>query len=181
VQVSRAVPTLGRMGESPTTAQLRGIPNGYAGTAQTLRIMRQFARDAIRDPSQLVRLTTLSVIEGVEPRAYGHEVRAVQRWVRDVIHYVQDPVDVELVQTCEKTLELRRGDCDDKSTLLAAMLESIGHPCKFVAVGINGGDFSHVMVQTKVGDAWVWLETILPGVEAGWCPPGITKAYFLKV
>ncbi len=143
--------------------------------------MREFARAAIRDPNQQVRLLTLSVIEGVEPRAYAREVRAAQEFVRDHIHYVQDPVDVELVQTCAKTLELQRGDCDDKATLLAAMLESIGHPCKFAAVGFNGEDFSHVMVQSKVGEAWVWLETILAGVPAGWCPPNITRVYFLKV
>ena len=181
MQVSDRRSFLGDYPGTGTTAQLANIPNGFPGTAQTLRIMRDFARAAIRDPSQLVRLTTLKVIEGVAPRAYGMEVRACQRFVRDQIDYVQDPVDVELVQTCDKTLQLGRGDCDDKSTLLAAMLESIGHPCKFAAIGLNGGDFSHVLVQTKVADAWVWCETILPGVEAGWCPPGITKAYFLKV
>ena len=167
----------------PTSAQVRSIGNGFAGTAQTLRYMRNFARDAIRDPNQFIRLHTIDVLRasGVEPRQYGQEVRACQRFVRDQIVYVQDPVDVELVQTPLKTLEIGYGDCDDKSTLLAAMLESIGHPCKFAAVGFNGGDFSHVLVQTKIGDVWVWCETILAGIEAGWCPPGISKAYFLKV
>lgn len=182
MQVSRSRP-LGdlAMAASPTTARLQGIPDNDQGTFQTLRIMRGFVHSALRSGDQQVRGVVIDVLQNVTARDWSGEIRALQEFVRDEIRYMMDPEDIELVQTCEKTLELRTGDCDDKSTLLAAMLKCAGHPARFAAVGINGGDFSHVLVQTRIADNWIWLETILAGVPAGWCPPGITKAYFLKV
>jgi len=175
--------TLRHLGDSatPTTARLQGIPDNDSGTFQTLRIMRNFVHSAIRAPDQVVRGAVIKILSGVVPRDWSGEIRALHAFVRDQIRYMMDPEDIELVQTCEKTLELRTGDCDDKSTLLAAMLKTAGHPARFAAVGLNGEGFSHVLVQTRIAESWIWLETILAGVPAGWCPPGVTKAYFLKV
>lgn len=170
-----------------TRATLAGLPGGRAGTVATLRHMRALALASIRAPDQRVRLTALSLTQNLPPRKWLLEIRALHKFMRDSIRYVKDPEGVELVQTPEKTLELRAGDCDDKSTLLAALLKSIGHPARFVAVGLNGRPFSHVLVETKVartGDDkkdWLPLETILPGKMPGWFPPGVTSRYYLKV
>jgi transglutaminase-like putative cysteine protease len=187
VQIGRRS-TLGHLdaaaSATPTTARLQGIANNDQGTFQTLRIMRNFVRDAVRAPNQNTRAVVIELLRDVPARDWSGEVHALHRFVRDEIRYMMDPggeEPVELVQTCDKTLELQTGDCDDKSTLLAAMLTIAGHPARFAAVGFNGEDFSHVLVQTKFADHWIWLETILSGVPAGWCPAGITKAYFLKV
>jgi transglutaminase-like putative cysteine protease len=67
---------------------------------------------------------------------------------------------------------MRAGDCDDKSVLLAALLESIGHPTRFVAIGFQPDDFEHVFVETKIADRWISLETTEP-VEIGWMPQHI--------
>lgn len=169
-----------------TVATLQGIPDGPAGTVATLKMMRDLARAAVRDPSQRVREKALQLVSTLPERAWLSEIRALHEFVRDRIRYVRDPVGLESVATPEMTLQYAQGDCDDKSTLLASLLESLGHPARFVAVGIGGGPFSHVLVETRVKSTgvdmrdWMPLETILPK-PAGWYPPDATSRYVLKV
>lgn len=157
-------------------ATLRGLPPGDAGVAETLRIMQRLAREAVRAPSQYARLKACEIYQrsGIGPRQYAQEVRALQTFVQNCIRYVRDPVNVELVQTPEVTLKLSTGDCDDQSTLLAAMLDATGHPARFVAVGLDGMPFSHVLVETKIGESWVPAETIVKK-PLGWYPQGVTS------
>jgi transglutaminase-like putative cysteine protease len=182
-----------RLGEVPDAPAkeaprvvLAGLPPGNAATVATLRVMRDFARASVRNPQQTVRQKAESLVSGLPPRQWFAEIRALHEFVRDQIRYLRDPVDVERVATPEVTLEIAQGDCDDKATLLAALLDSIGHPARFVAIGLNGGPFSHVLVETKIHNTgndkrdWLPLETIIPRA-AGWWPDGVTSAYRLKV
>lgn len=165
---------------------LGSIPEGIDGTKATLRIMRDFARASVRNPAQIVRQKAESLVRGLPPRQWFQEIRALHEFVRDEIRYLRDPVGVERVATPEATLEIGQGDCDDKATLLAALLDSIGHPSRFVAVAFDGQGFSHVLVETKVAHSgndrkdWMPLETIIDR-PAGWFPAGVTNAYRLKV
>lgn len=174
-------------GHLPTRATLQGIPEGIPGAIATLKVMRQLAREAIRDPAQRIRETALSIVGGA---GYVGQVRAIQQWIQDNIRYILDPTDdtggVELVQTPQKTLDYQAGDCDDQSVLAASLLSALGHPSRFIAIGFQGQDLSHVLTQTKIGSSgndaqdWVSLETIRP--EAlGWFPSGVTSHYILKV
>jgi transglutaminase-like putative cysteine protease len=166
----------------PISAKLGGIPAGRDGVIATLRHMRDFARASLKTSDQTVRRVANEIfrIRGVAPRKWLREVAALHEFVRDSIRYVKDPEGIELVQTPEATLTLRYGDCDDKSTLLAALLLATGHPCRFVAVGFNGNSFSHVLVEAKSGDKWIPAETIIQK-PLGWFPPGVTSKYYLKV
>ena len=162
-------------------AVLQGLPSGPAGTVATLRIMKRLANEAVRSPNQLARNKALEIYRNAGLRSRDtNEVAVLQRWVQNYIRYVRDPVDVELVQTPEVTLKLATGDCDDQATLLAAMLKATGHPAQFVAVGVNGGPFSHVLVETRLGRGWVAAETILKK-PLGWYPPDATSRYVLPV
>ena len=161
----------------PTRARLGQIPNGEAGAATTMRAMRQLVRDAIRDPSQHVRELALQIVGNA---GYVDQARRLQQWVQQNIRYIQDPPDVELVQTPQYTVQQQAGDCDDQATLLASLLMATGHPAQFVAVGLSGSPLSHVMVQTQIGRDWLGVETILPK-PLGWMPPGVTSHYILKV
>lgn len=171
---------------APPLFAVADLPEGKAGAVATLKHMRDFVHDAVRNPSQVVRNKALELVANLPPRKWFAEIEALHAFVRDQIRYVRDPDGYELVQAPEKTLELGQGDCDDKSTLLAALLKSTGHPARFVAVGFNGDGLSHVLVQTKVestGDDrkdWMSLETIIPKAP-GWFPPGVTSRYVLKV
>lgn len=175
-------------GPTPTVARLQGISDGMPGAIQTLKAMRTLARGSIREPAQQVRETALGII-GADS-GWISQIRSLQGWVQNNITYVQDPTDdtggVELVQTPQKTLEYSAGDCDDQATLLAALLSSIGHPARFIAVGFGGQPLSHVLTQTKVASSgvdsqdWVSVETIQPR-PMGWFPSGVTSSYILKV
>lgn len=163
---------------TPRTAALSDIPNGTAGSIATMRAMRQLVRDAVRDPKQKIRETALTILRGVN--TFSDQARSLQQWVQNNIEYRRDPPDVELVQTPQVTLQLRAGDCDDQSVLVASFLQSTGHPTQFVAVGLNGAPLSHVLVQTLIGTSWAAVETIQPR-PLGWMPKGVTSFYIVKV
>jgi transglutaminase-like putative cysteine protease len=163
--------------QAPTVAKLQGISDGPVGAMQTITAMRQMVQDAVRDPSQGVRSLALQIIGDA---GYVGQVRAIQLWVQSNIRYVQDPPDLELVQTPQKTLQWRAGDCDDQSVLVAALLTSIGHPCQFIAVGFAGGPLAHVLTRTKIGPNWVAVETIKP-VALGFMPSSITSTYIRDI
>lgn len=167
-------------------ATLAQLPRGREGTIATLRHMRDYVRASIRAPEQRIRKQALGILAnaGIPPRAYVSEAKALHEFVRDKIRYVKDPVGIELVQTPEATLDIGQGDCDDKSTLLAALLEAIGHPARFTVLGFNGAPFSHVMTEARLYSRnslrWIPLETIIQK-PAGWFPPGVTSKYSLKL
>jgi hypothetical protein len=152
---------------TPTVATLSLIPSGQRGILETLKAMSRFARDGKK--SLIVRGLAMRRTQSCAQKDYACEVRALHSFVRDSIRYVQDIDGVETVQSAEKTLEFGAGDCDDKAVLLAALLGSIGHPTRFVAIGFEVGIYSHVYVETRIGSRWIALETTEP-VEAGWEP-----------
>lgn len=151
-------------------ATLHKIPDGPAGVAQTLRIMRRLTREGKKN--WVIRRKAMDLVQNNGQKAYGAEVRDIFHFVRDQIRYLQDIRGIETLSAPHITLELGQGDCDDKCVLLASLLESINHPTRFVAISLRPGIFSHVLVETKIGRRWVALETTEP-VEMGWYPPGV--------
>lgn len=137
--------------------------------------MSRFVREGKK--AHYIRETALRLIAGLPQKDYSGEVRKIHAFVRDHIRYVQDTTDVETVATPEKTLEYGAGDCDDKSVLLCALLESIGHKTRFIAIGFQPGIFSHVYAETLIGNKWIPLETT-EDVECGWEPDrALVQAY----
>lgn len=142
--------------------------------------MVKFARQYKKDIG-IVDLARKLITQPVPLKSTPDRVRRLHQFVRDRIMYVPDPKGVEMVQTPKRTLAIATGDCDDKATLLAALLSSINIPAKFKAVGFKGGPYSHVLVQARLGKNWVDLETILDGVEAGWGPPDPSRIMYAHV
>lgn len=157
------------------------LPSGRAGVQRTLSIMAELTRSRAGRTSTMVRHTALCVVAELPPKDYGAEVTALQHFVRDGIRYARDVRGVETLQTPERTLVSRAGDCDDKSMLLAAMLESVGHKTRFEAIALEPGRFSHVFPSVRLGDKWVALETIVPGAEPGWRPRGVVDTITKEV
>lgn len=156
--------------QEPRQTYLGNLPPGEPGTRATLRAMKALVEHYKTDDT--VRSAALDLVRGLPPKAYGREVRALFEFVRDDIRYVRDVYGVETLQTPVATLDIEQGDCDDKSTLLAALLESIGHPTRFIAVGFTGpGQYSHVYVETKVGPNWIPLDATVSTARVGWRPP----------
>lgn len=159
---------------------LTDIPEDTAGaTRATLNAMVSFARSAKKD----VGINTLAkqIIASAPGRAnqknYYDFIRVLQHFVRDCIRYVPDPQGLEWVQSPQRTLEIRSGDCDDKATLLGALLATVNIPAQFMAVGYGGQDapYSHVFVQAKYNRNWIPLETIMDGWEPGRVPESSSK------
>lgn len=144
---------------------LHQLPGGAAGIRATLNVMRRLARDGSLSP--LIRQFTQTLVQERMQKDRIGEIRTIGEFVRDSIRYVRDPLGAELVQSPDATMRLRSGDCDDKVTLAAAMLRSIGHPARFVAIGFAPGQFSHVFLETPIhrkngGYPWMAIETTEP-------------------
>lgn len=167
---------------TPRPMTVEDIPDGDAGIAATLRKMVELARQGKRDPGVIE--VANSLVRDVPQGDRLGEVKALHAFVRDHIRYTNDIggiEPVELLRTCEATLTMGCGDCDDKSILLAALLCSIGRPARIVAVALRPSrHFSHVLVETPRGKGWMPLETILD-VEAGWGPLNVSRRMIVYV
>jgi transglutaminase-like putative cysteine protease len=152
---------------APRASLLMGMPEGPEGVRFTLEIMRRMVKKFRTDPA--MRALAESLVSDLPSKDYAAEVRRLFYFVRDQIRYTQDVNEVETLKTPAATLETKQGDCDDKSALLATLLETLGHPARFVAVGFAPEDFSHVYVETYVGKSWLALDAT-EMVEPGWSP-----------
>lgn len=174
--LGKRAPGVGNLG---LVSALFSIPDGAEGVRQTLYLMRSLANQY--KTNLALRSLAASLVQPLDQKDFAGEVKALHAFVRDRIRYLKDVDDVETVQSPDKTLQLGYGDCDDKATLLATLLKSIGHPARFVAIGTGKpGDYSHVFVDTFIKGRWIPLETTEP-VPAGWSPPKITSYMIVKV
>lgn len=151
----------------------RTIPPGRAGTRVTLQLMRQLAAQGASDPVVIDAAVRIVRLAGVAGHDVLGEIKACFEFSRDAIRYTRDPVGTELLQTPARILRVRAGDCDDKSTLLAALLLAIGHPVEmaFRAIAANPafpGAFSHVYVIARHGGREIPLDPTPPRARMGW-------------
>ena len=127
---------------APNSTQL--IKNPTLTT--TVNVMRVKANEA----KKTLRPLAESICAKVEPGDYNSEIYAIYSWVRQNIRYAKDPYDVEYVQAPRRLLESKQGDCDDIATLLASLCMAMGHECRFMVVGFEDGNPSHVFCQVAV-------------------------------
>lgn len=145
--------------------------------------MRNLVREGKKNP--LVRQTALLLIEGLPQKFHIGEIKRLFNFVKNRIRYVKDIRGVETLHSPEVLLKLKQGDCDDKSILLASLLESIGYQTRFVALGFqppiktaNGfktKNYSHVFVEVFNKGKWIPLETT-ENVKIGWSPKNAKSA-----
>ncbi len=155
-------------GANGALASLQAIPSGPEGVRATLRIMRELVKRGRR--SLPIRELALTLVRDLPGKDWPGEVARLHAFVQDNIRYIKDVRNVETVATPERTLEYGQGDCDDHVVLLGSLLESIGHPFRFVAVGTRSpSSFNHVYGETQIGQTWVPVETTEP-VNVGWRP-----------
>lgn len=123
---------------SPRVAGEYRISEGTEGVRETMALMRSIARTYRADP--FIIETARSLVSGVTPKDWLGEVREIFNFVRDHIRYVMDPNEIETLSTPDYLIANAQagGDCDDKSVLLATLLEAVGHPARYKAVGFEG-------------------------------------------
>ena len=151
---------------------LKGISKGYLGTRETLEQIQEIIYEGIKDFYVRQKAIDILIERGIRPKDYLGEIKALFEWVQQNIRYTKDPYRVEVLHTPRRMLELRAGDCDDMTILLGAMLESIGHPIRFVIVGPDISRpkvFSHIYLEVKYKNKWIPLDATTP-YPMGWAP-----------
>lgn len=138
-----------------------------------VRLTRQYKTDLT------LRQLAENIVGGIPGKDWYGEIQAVQNWVRDNIRYTKDIYDAETLKTPLLLIQSRYGDCDDMSLLVGTLLNALGHPVRYVAIGTEQpGVFEHVFPETKVNlDRWISVETT-ENVALGWLPQPIT-AYMI--
>lgn len=87
----------------------------------------------------------------------------IGRWVQREIYYVNE--GDETFQSPIRTLKSGFGDCDDFTTLIGALCESIGIPCQLVGMSVNSPGLTHIfpraVVATPLGPRYLPLDATL--------------------
>lgn len=154
------------------------IADGREGILQTVFIMRAMVTEFRINPQ--IRALALSLVEFLPQKDYLDEVDKLFHFVRDEIRYVQDIYEIETLSTPDKTIELGQGDCDDKSVLLATLLETLGFKTAFKITGYHGSAFEHVYVYVTVPNVGsLHLDATEPE-SMGYEPPNPTVALYVE-
>jgi hypothetical protein len=157
---------------------------GETSDPKRIAILRRIALAGGRDP----RVATVAIgilrDNGVKPRDYVNQARALLKFVQHRIYYANEPG--ERLQDPAYTLRVGYGDCDDMALLLASLCESIRLPWRFVISGRRGSRvvrwvegtpysparWAHIYLQ--IGDRpfvpkkWLFAEPTLRTVDLGW-------------
>jgi hypothetical protein len=122
------------------------LADGQRGIFQTVRKMRELTTEGRADP--FVIESARLIVLNCPAKARAQEVAALFQFARDHVRYVSDVLDEETLSPAWYTLHTRSGDCDDKSVMLASMLEAIGIPTRFVLAGYTDPRvFEHVYLE----------------------------------
>lgn len=162
------------------------LPHWKKGDDTTrMKVLREISMRGGRDP----RIATLCVQifkeQGVVPRNYKEQARALLKWVQKNIYYVNEPS--ERLQDPIYTIKVGYGDCDDMAILLASMFESCKLEWRFVLSGKvkgkstrwiegtplpKGGQWAHIYLVVGYPpfrpSKWLFAEPTLQHVDLGW-------------
>lgn len=147
---------------------------GLDGTLQTLSVMAQAVRGEISPDHSGWSSPDNQQVAASIVRGSDNEAAALLRFIRDQIHYVEHPWDMQVVQDCRRTLESRAGDCVSKSVCLATLLGARGIVSRFVAQAPDGVNHDHVYVEALINGQWVPLDPTADGLngrplgDVGW-------------
>jgi transglutaminase-like putative cysteine protease len=136
-------------------------------------MMSELVKAGKKNPT--VRAKATNLVQSLTPKDWFAEIHTLFNFVQNTIRYVRDIRGVETLHYPEQILAQEYGDCDDKAILLAALLEAIGHPTRFVAVGFRPYQYSHVFTDTRIrNNKWLSLDPTEMR-PMGWRPPGIVS------
>ena len=160
---------------APLTApkiSLGHIPSGWRGTQQTVEHVQALIRAGAKDFYVRQKAIDIVLEKQVKPKDYLAEIKALFEWVQQHIRYTKDTVQVEVLHSAKRMLELRAGDCDDMAILLGAMLEAIGHPVRLALSGPNPlrqDLFTHIYLEVFHKGRWIPLDATMH-YPMGWAP-----------
>jgi hypothetical protein len=116
-------------------------------------------------------------------KAWEKEASALYRWTRDRVHYMRDPVDRDCFSTPLQTLFVGSGDCDDYTTLLAAMGMAVGQRARLRVIRQKESpSWDHIYTLLNPegdGEKWIAMDASV-NASAGWEAPGAGAVMALK-
>lgn len=154
----------------------------FRGAAHTVAMIKRFALEA--QANYRLRLLVEQVVGRLTPKDFLSEILAVYWWVVANVRYCNDPRTVELVRAPREViarldLVINRGldpqarwrpslDCDDMTTLLAAMLLALGREVQIVTVAFRDAffrgerQFQHVFLRVREPrtNQWIVLDPV---------------------
>lgn len=174
---SQATPYLGK---PVSTSQINGVPyasyafplaGGDAGIFQTIGHMMQLVNGPEGVFSPQVRAQAVAIVANAVKHV--NEIDTVFQWIKKNIKFRGE--HGETLQSPVVTLNMKAGDCDDHSTLGAALLRSLGYSTRFKTVAPHARypkEFSHVYLEArdKRSGRWVALDTTVKRSSPGWEP-----------
>lgn len=161
-----------KRGSIPLKSWIEPLPDGEAGTIQTLERMGQLVKRDARTP--LARGWAADLHTGRTTREFINECFIV---ARDFIRFQDDPAPLEMLQDFERLAVSRAGDCDDKVLFLSTLLEAGGVKARFVIQSYGGADWNHVFCEARDDNgSWVALDPAADGhkgmvAQIGWRQP----------
>ena len=108
--------------------------------------LRRISLEAGRDPRIATQAVKILKAAGIRPRDTKGQAAALLKWVQTQIYYVNEPGE-RLQDPIYTLTKAGYGDCDDMAMVLAAFLESLRIPWRFVLSG-----------QTPQGKLVRWIE-----------------------
>lgn len=159
------------------TSQVKEIPDGYKGTAATIKEMKRLAQAASLDPKFV--LWCRSIVADLQGKDYYGEAKRIYDVVKRHVRYVLDPRGMEMVQDPRHVLFVDGSeDCDGHSTTVAAIALSLGHEAAFKTIAADAtrpDEFSHVYamigIQKGANTEWWAADTTQRSGHFGWQPP----------
>lgn len=131
------------------------------GTVQTLGMMRLLAVEAQNSQKLCNLIMSLPF--------YSETIAAqVDQFLRDHFTYIPEQIETlvapeYMLMNLENNGQIS-GDCDDISTLQAAIYKCLGVPVRFVAIRseVRNPNYDHVFVEVRVNGDWIPYDVTLP-------------------
>jgi len=150
------------------------LSDNSRATYESIEVIKSLIEQGKKDI--VIRRLAEKITQYIPPKDYKKEVEAIYNFVVRRLRYTKDIHRVETLHRARDLLRehLKAADCDDFVILTGALLQAIGHPIRLVIIGNNysdKSDYSHIYLQTQVGNKWVSLDGSVPGAKAGWEAP----------
>jgi transglutaminase-like putative cysteine protease len=128
-----------------------------------------------------VREQAISILSSIDSPTtdYARSIAAIHTWMQDHILYVRSPIGKVGTDAPADVLAARSGDCDELSTLEAALLGAVGIESSFVTCALAGRNQQHVYLVAHIPGA----ESVIPldpssfNKPAGWEIDNVTDRH----